>query len=42
LVMNDLESHLNSRLEKDERLNSMDSKTKRKVKKELLKKHQGM
>jgi hypothetical protein len=42
LVSNDLETHLNSRIEKDENLKAMDNSTKKKVKKGLLKKHQGV
>jgi hypothetical protein len=42
LVRNDLERHLNSCFDKDETLKIMKSDIKEKIKKELLKKHQGM
>jgi hypothetical protein len=42
LVLQDLEAHLNSRFEKDEHLKTIGASTKVKVKKELLKRHQGM
>lgn len=42
LVSKDLETHLNWRLDNDESLKKMDNWTKKKVKKALLKSHQGM